>query len=362
MTKYIIFGTGIVGLRIFDQMQMQKITPIAFVDNNSNLWGTEINNVMVISPDKIKNIEYDKIFICSSDYYTEIYEQLTQQLEIPEDKIVHWAYLSWSDFVNYYENCGINLDDEQQAVIKYVKQKKRLEFFNAPFAEKYETIDVQVIYDEYVQMYYYIWNGKKMYLSKKYNSKHKAEMYVKSLLMEQDEYSPHRYLDDEFNMSNDVHTVLDVGAAEGNFALEIIDKAEKVILVESDPMWIEPLEKTFEPYQDKVVIINKFVSDKYDQENITIDHLALMYAIDFIKMDIEGAEMSALKGAQNLLKNHQCKKLAICAYHNIDDEQNIRDYLQSMYYHVMTTQGYMTFPINIKEPCRMVRGIVRGAI
>jgi FkbM family methyltransferase len=44
--------------------------------------------------------------------------------------------------------------------------------------------------------------------------------------------------------------------------------------------------------------------------------------IDFIKMDIEGAETNALRGAQNVLRRWR-PRLAISAYHLKDDPANI---------------------------------------
>jgi 16S rRNA A1518/A1519 N6-dimethyltransferase RsmA/KsgA/DIM1 with predicted DNA glycosylase/AP lyase activity len=42
--------------------------------------------------------------------------------------------------------------------------------------------------------------------------------------------------------------VVDAGAAEGNFALSVIDKASKVYIIEGDAGWCEALRQTFLPY------------------------------------------------------------------------------------------------------------------
>jgi FkbM family methyltransferase len=51
--------------------------------------------------------------------------------------------------------------------------------------------------------------------------------------------------------------------------------------------------------------------------------------IDFIKMDIEGCELKALKGATNTLKKHK-PKLAIAAYHKYDDCYEIPNFLNEL--------------------------------
>lgn len=51
--------------------------------------------------------------------------------------------------------------------------------------------------------------------------------------------------------------------------------------------------------------------------------------IDFIKMDIEGAELPSLKGAVQLLKKYR-PKLAISIYHSLDDFVNIATFLNDL--------------------------------
>ena len=74
------------------------------------------------------------------------------------------------------------------------------------------------------------------------------------LSKEQDVRSAHRYLDGAFTFEKG-EILVDAGVAEGNFALDVVEKASKLILFEADREWIEPLQATFAPWKEKIVIV-----------------------------------------------------------------------------------------------------------
>lgn len=51
---------------------------------------------------------------------------------------------------------------------------------------------------------------------------------------------------------------------------------------------------------------------------VPLDELLIETPIDYIKMDIEGAELAALKGMAHIIKD-QAPALAVCVYHRPDD-------------------------------------------
>lgn len=64
-------------------------------------------------------------------------------------------------------------------------------------------------------------------------------------------------------------------------------------------------------------------------ETVALDDILIEEDIDFIKMDIEGEELNALKGAERILKSKH-PALAICLYHKPEDMFSIPQYIKSI--------------------------------
>lgn len=80
------------------------------------------------------------------------------------------------------------------------------------------------------------------------------------------------------------------------------------------------------------VELNAFDSQTGTSSTIAIDDFVRdneIEKIDFIKMDIEGAEPLALEGAIETIKKHK-PKLAIAIYHNMDDMVNIAQWINNL--------------------------------
>jgi FkbM family methyltransferase len=67
-------------------------------------------------------------------------------------------------------------------------------------------------------------------------------------------------------------------------------------------------------------------------ETVTLDEFveqAGLERVDFVKLDVEGAELAALKGASQVLEEHR-PKLAVALYHGPEDLTEIPLYLQEL--------------------------------
>lgn len=251
--------------------------------------------------------------------------------------------------INYYNNLPKEkVSDEESLVIQYLKSNK-LFAFPYDFTKKYKPSDIRIQKDEEQNLFYMIYNGKKLFY-KNGKRKKKAQKYFNSILLEQDKESPHRYLTDEFNIKkNDI--VVDVGAAEGNFALDVIDKAKKIYLFESDPEWKAALEASFNPWKEKVSIIQKEVSDKNDDKHVSLDvFFADKEDFNILKIDVEGAEQLVLNGVKRSIEKAKKRKIAVCTYHRQHDSKLFAKFFKEHDFQTSLSKGYIIFRRNIEKP------------
>ena len=99
-----------------------------------------------------------------------------------------------------------------------------------------------------------------------------------------------------------------------------------------NPVWSTSDEKLSYYDNGPSSIVDSFDRFESKIETLSIDDLVRnrnLDKVDFIKMDIEGAEISALEGAKNTIEKYK-PKLAISAYHKEDDLFKIPDLIHSI--------------------------------
>ncbi|MFZ5502772.1 MAG: FkbM family methyltransferase [Pseudomonadota bacterium] len=100
------------------------------------------------------------------------------------------------------------------------------------------------------------------------------------------------------------------------------------------PLWSKSGEQLFVEARGPAtrVVASTRMPDAIRIETLAIDDLVRrenLERVDFIKMDIEGAELESLRGAENTIRQFR-PRLAICVYHKLNDFWEIPQYLDSL--------------------------------
>jgi len=253
------------------------------------------------------------------------------------------------NFVNDSANTEIPEIDELKSFYK----KGGTSPFPYHLEEKYTNLDAPIVFDNEKQLKYILHNGKKLFFPRNFNNTKISRLYW-GLIIEQDLESPHCYNQNGFDIVKE-DILIDVGCADAMYSLDQIEKINRLILFETNEFWIEALNATFEPWREKVEIVNAFVSDKTDEKHITLDDFFKGEVVNktiFLKMDVEGSEMSVLNGAKALLESDNQIRIAIASYHHQEDFEELSKRLQLINYTTKSTDGYILFYYDkeIKSP------------
>ncbi len=222
-------------------------------------------------------------------------------------------------------------------------------------------------FDNKKKMSFVIHKDKKLYFPKNYSEEAAKRVYLTLIEKENilgsgsSENRFHQYITESFPVKNN-DIVLDLGACEGLFLLDVINKVSKGIIIESSKNWIKALKATFEPYKEKVVILNKFASNKDSAKEITVDTcLKNEFGDIFIKMDIEGWEYKVLHGATNVLNRKDDIRVSCCTYHYHDDASLIENFFRRIKYQTEFSDGHTIFSAydEVKPPF-FRKGLIRA--
>jgi len=144
--------------------------------------------------------------------------------------------------------------------------------------------------------------------------------------------------------------VIDGGACEGFFSLYCLSKGASVISIEPNPVIANVLKRTLEPWieKGKAIVVERLLGSKAGEMNLIVDSTNVgsssivdgwvtgssvkvpvstldqlikelnLSHVDFVKLDVEGAEREVIKGAKTTIHEFQ-PKWAVAGYHLPDD-------------------------------------------
>lgn len=243
----------------------------------------------------------------------DFYHRIQNEYAKRKEEIIEWAISDgrFDQEVNYYRN-------------------HPYEMFPYEWCNREELIKQTKLFSD-GDFRYVIHNNRRLYLDSRWT-------YVQ-LQLEQKDSSPHKYFSKEFYVPENA-IFCDIGAAEGIMALECIDICKKSYLIEYDSKWKQRLEKTFEPFSEKAIIVPKYASDIDDEDNVKLDSL-LQNEEDVIvlKIDVEGMESVVLSGTMETL-NKKRVLVSMAIYHKPEDEEKFTNFFRNLGYEIEISENY----------------------
>jgi hypothetical protein len=275
-------------------------------------------------------------------------------------------YRLTSKMKKYLGSKECQLPDKDRTAMTGFLSRNLITQISYPFVKKYHYRKVKPAYDAENAMYYVLHHGKRLYFKRSWNKRKICRMY-NELCAEQDLASPHSYWKFPVQYLPD-DVAVDAGAAEGIWALDVVEKIKTLYVFECDEEWIEALKVTFSPWKEKVTIVSARIADNSNRFGDTsLDDFFPDENISptIIKADIEGNEILMLKGAPVMFSKY-IREAILCAYHNTEDCEILSEMMKQFGFKTEHSEGYM-FSI-YSEPnfcCKDVskiirRGLVRG--
>ncbi len=361
--QFIVFGAGASGQALHQFLDKKGCKVVAFLDNNQTLVGTKINGVPIHSIDSMgkANLRSHTILI-SSMHYHEIAHQLNREYGLSsfsdyycihnfllEDNIMGGGYGSEleaylvDNYTNILDVANMWFDDDSRwRYFRYIYL--RLFFLTPDYIEKHLF---------YTETKLDTWGLTK--LRECLQLPKPVGLTVGAILHDR----TYDYGGENRIGLKKGDCVIDGGAWVGDstlsFALQVTSSG-KVWAFEPDSEQSINLKNTIRTVQldDFVKVLQMglwssettlnfcisedyhgagsyFSTEAYNAVNvISIDKFVEKekQTVDFIKLDIEGSEFEALKGAEKTITS--CwPRLAICLYHKMEDLHEIPLYLKS---------------------------------
>jgi len=326
----VLFGAGNLGQQVLSQLRKDGVEPLAFADNNVAIHGTTVSGLNVLSPQSAA-VQYGQsaAFVVTAWNTNHSFVETKKMLEaLGCAKVVSVATFRWKHPETFLPFFWAELPS------KTCEHKEDILSILPLWADNFSR-------GEYLaQLQWRVW-GDFDFLARP---------------VPQESYFP----DDIFTLLVDEKFV-DCGAYDGITIQQFLSRQPSftgsVLAFEPDPANYTRLRTYTSNLDSKLrVMIEAFpyaVSavrgkvrfDATGDMGAAISQVGTLevdcfplddlfaqqnFSPTYIKMDIEGAELDALKGAQNTIRS-QSPILAICSYHRCDDLWRIPAYIHSLY-------------------------------
>lgn len=315
----VLYGAGFAGRECKKILDKVAIKVNLFVDDDATKWGKSIDGLEVYSYDQL--LTYCKGKEKVNVILTSIYGvQISKKLEKICNIFIYEMY-DWYTEVVMPDRFGNEIYGTA-AIREYKKNIQDLKGYLQD-EESYQVL---------LNLYQYMKTGNIQYISE--ISTEQEQYFIKEVL----EY-----------FGNHEISIVDAGAYEGEL-IRAIDElninVKKWFCFETNAQNYEQLLKNSveNRFKGKQICVNKGlwnqnmvlhvqgdgtgskvvtgISTENTVEMVTIDEYFKNICIDLIKMDIEGAEMNALRGGMEVIKRDR-PVLAISIYHSIEDYYEI---------------------------------------
>lgn len=309
--RIIIYGAGARGGRLLDTLTENNIDVEAFYDDDITRGGTIYRGKTIMTQRDLESLDKARIVILISSMYVEKIARKANSLGFNR------VYADIDDIMRQ--------DDEEYHFADYTNNMEFIERLNA--AKNLFTDKNSRLYFDTVML-----SVKEGHASKKI-----CDLYT----------DESQYFINAFDRELDGFVFLDAGAYTGDTVREMLSKGIKpgyIYCFEADPLNYDRLIKYVNGLKEipiraenmalwdketsldiKKANYNATVEPATEDGNVigfTIDEYFKNIKIDFIKMDIEGAERHALQGGMRTILRDR-PVLAISIYHSLEDIADI---------------------------------------
>jgi FkbM family methyltransferase len=310
----VLFGAGNLGRKALSGLTKLGIKPLAFADNNPNVWNTEIEGIPVFSPEiaaeKFGKYAVFLVTIWRAGSSHRLAHTRIQLEDLGCQKVISVTYLFWKYPDVFLPHYCLDLPSRAIEESEQIRQAFKL------------WTDIASAKEFLAQLRWRLW----------------LDFDGLSKPVQHEQYFP---TDLFTGLTSEVF--IDCGAYDGDtIAARLAQHGDdfcEIFALEPDPKNINKLEQYIsslsQSIQEKIKILPLAVSSNNSKvkfsangnaasaigqtgtleiDCVTLDSILGESSPTFIKMDIEGAELDALAGAADIIKKYN-PVLAICAYH-----------------------------------------------